>query len=111
LEQTKRHQDRLSELGRYIEKKTKVKWESNGWRHSFGTYHFKLHGDPHATITAMGTSIAKLDRYYMSKAQVVSKAMAAEWFNIYPEPTGQILPLLPQNETGTPIACANAKGA
>jgi len=111
LEKTKRHQDRLNELGRYIEQKTKVKWQSNGWRHSFGTYHFKLHGDPHATIIAMGTSIAKLDRYYTSKAQVVSKAMAAEWFNIYPEPTGQILPLRPQNEADTPLACANAEGA
>jgi integrase len=111
LEQTKRHQDRLSELGRSIEKKTKVEWQSNGWRHSFGTYHFKLHGDPHATITAMGTSIAKLDRYYMSKAQVVSKAMAADWFKIYPEPAGQILPLHPPNEADTSLACANTEGA
>ncbi|MGA2281052.1 MAG: site-specific integrase [Verrucomicrobiota bacterium] len=110
LEKTKRHQDRLNELGRYIQKKTKVKWQSNGWRHSFGTYHFKLHGDPHATIKAMGTSIEKLDRYYMSKAQVVTQAMAAEWFNIYPEPIGQILLLHPQNENGTPLPCENAKG-
>jgi integrase len=110
LEKTKRHNDRLNELGRYIQKKTKVKWQSNGWRHSFGTYHFKLHGDPHATITAMGTSIAKLDRHYMSKAQVVSKAMAEAWFNIYPEPTGQILPLNPQIEIGTPVACEDMKG-
>lgn len=111
LEKTKRHQDRLNELGRYIQKKTKVKWQSNGWRHSFGTYHFKLHGDPHATITAMGTGIQKLDRYYVSKAQMVTQAMAAEWFNIYPEPTGEILPLLPPNETSTPSACENAKVA
>lgn len=58
----------------------------------------------------MGTSIEKLDRYYMSKPQVVTQAMAAEWFNIYPEPTGQILLLHPQNENGTPFPCANAKG-
>jgi integrase len=99
FEKTLKHQDRLNELGRYIQRRTKVKWQSNGWRHSFGTYHFKLHGDPHATIAAMGTSIAKLDRYYTSKAQIVTQTMAAEWFNIYPEPTGKILPLHSQGET------------
>ena len=111
LEKTKRHQDRLNELGRYIEKKTNVEWQSNGWRHSFGTYHLKLHGDPHATIKAMGTSLEKLDRYYTSKAEVVTEAMAAAWFNIYPEPTGEILPLQQPNETGAPSACENAEVA
>ena len=111
LEKTKRHQDRLNELGRYIEKKTNVEWQSNGWRHSFGTYHLKLHGDPHATIKAMGTSLEKLDRYYTSKAEVVTEAMAAAWFDIYPEPTGEILPLQQPNETGAPSACENAEVA
>jgi integrase len=38
LAPTKRHQNRLNELGRYIARKTGVIWQSNGWRHSFGTY-------------------------------------------------------------------------
>lgn len=84
LKPTKRHPDRLNELGRYIARKTKAKWQPNGWRHSFGTYHFKLHGDPHATITAMGTSLDKLNRNYMSKAQIVSKQLAADYFAIVP---------------------------
>jgi integrase len=107
LMKTQRHADRLNELGRYIQRKTEVEWQSNGWRHSFGTYHFKLHGDPHATVAAMGTSIAKLDRYYTSKAQIVTKVMAAEWFNIYPEPTCEILPLH-SPEKGNPGQYANA---
>jgi integrase len=88
LSPTKRHQNRLNELGRYITRKTGVKWQPNGWRHSFGTFHFKLHGDPHSTITAMGTSLEKLNRNYMSKAQIVSKELAARYFAILP-PTGE----------------------
>ena len=100
LEKTAKHLDRLNELGRYIARKTRVEWQSNGWRHSFGTYHLKLHGDPHSTIAAMGTSIHKLDRHYTSKAQVVTKETATEWFNIYPQSTAKAAPQVCMAEAG-----------
>jgi integrase len=93
LESTKRHLNRLNELGRHIGRKTGTDWQKNGWRHSFGTYHFKLHGDPHATITAMGTSLEKLNRHYMSKAQIVSKELAKEWFSIMPPIEENVVPM------------------
>jgi integrase len=110
LAPTKRHQNRLNELGRYIARKTGVIWQSNGWRHSFGTYHFKLFGDPHATITAMGTSLEKLNRNYMSKAQIVSKELAADFFAIMP-PTDETILQMPKLETVPgPDAATSAAG-
>jgi len=111
LEKTKKHLDRLNELGRYIQRKTKVEWQSNGWRHSFGTYFLKLHGDPHATITAMGTSIDKLDKHYTSKARIVTKEMAAAWFKIYPPPASQIIPLENSNDNGPAMETGNVNVA
>jgi integrase len=111
LESTKRHLNRLSELGRHIARKTNTDWQKNGWRHSFGTYHFKLHGDPHATITAMGTSLEKLNRHYMSKAQIVSKELATEWFAIMP-PTEENVVQMPQSESpSSTIVTGAAVGA
>ena len=96
---TRRHPDRLSELGRFIQRKTKVKWQCNGWRHSFGTFHFKLHGDAHATVLAMGNSLVKFERHYMNRSKLVTRELAAEHFAILP-PDGR--------ENVVPLAAAAA---
>lgn len=111
LESTKRHLDRLSELGRHIARKTGTGWQKNGWRHSFGTYHFKLYGDPHATVTAMGTSLEKLNRHYMSKAQIVSKELASEWFSIMPPTEENVLQMPKAEPPAQPITVEPAVGS
>ena len=53
-------------------------------RHSFGTYHFALHGDPLKTSVEMGhkTGDDVLFEHYRSLAK---KDEAKEYFNIFPK--------------------------
>jgi hypothetical protein len=85
---------RLDDLARLIKRKTKGVWVPNGPRHSFGTFHLKLHGDPSLTVKIMGTSLAKLDKYYASRSETVTKEAAAEWFAIMPEESADIIPMV-----------------
>lgn len=95
----------LDHLARHLRCKAKF-WVKNGPRHSFGTYHLKLHGDPALTIRVMGNSLKELDEHYSSRSEGVTRSIASEWFNIYPSPTADILPMPwpePALETTEPV--------
>lgn len=59
-------------------------WKHNAMRHSFGTYHFALYGDPLKTSVEMGhkTGDDVLFEHYRSLAK---KEEAKEYFNIFPK--------------------------
>lgn len=102
LEPTKSAENRLAELPRFIARTTGVVWRDNAPRHSFASYHFKLHGDHGETIKAMGTSLRQFERHYWNKTRVISKENAADWFNILPEQDGKLIPLGAIQPHGSP---------
>jgi integrase len=79
-----------STLSKHVRRKVGF-WCGNGPRHSFGTYHLKLHGDPSLTVRIMGTSLDKLQRHYASRSESVTKEGAADWFDILPGTAAQII--------------------
>lgn len=93
---------RLDELVTHAATKSKLKWVPNGPRHSFGTYHLKLHGDPAETVRQMGNSLQQLDRHYNSRAHTVTKESAREYFNILPRDQDNIVPMDPSNTGAFP---------
>jgi len=88
-----RQMDLLAYLQRHMARKAKIKWVKNGPRHSFGTFHLKVHGDPASTINAMGTSLEKLNRYYASRLDTVTQEAAKAWFDIFPSGTAEVIPM------------------
>jgi hypothetical protein len=91
LTPTKSSGNRLSELPRYIRRKTKCEWRDNWGRHSFGTYYFKICKDPGEVIKAMGNSVKDFERDYWNKADNVTEATSVEWFNIMPAVPGNVV--------------------
>lgn len=85
--------DRLSEITRYASRKTGIVWQGNAPRHSFATYFFKLNKDAGATVSAMGTSLAKFQKHYWNRSDSVTEAVAQEWFNIRPAAAEKITPM------------------
>jgi integrase len=85
--------ERLDELGSYAERKSGVKWVYNGPRHSFGTYHLRLYGDPAETVKQMGNSLVQLDGHYSSRAESVTREAAQEHFAIMPSLSAEVVPL------------------
>jgi len=85
LASTSSTDDRLAELPRHIARKTGVVWRSNAPRHSFATFHLKLHKDAGATVQVMGTSLQKLQHNYWAKSKCVTEESAKEWFAIAPD--------------------------
>lgn len=79
-----------STLCKHIRRRAGV-WCANGPRHSFGTFHLKLHGDPSLTVRIMGTSLDKLQRHYASRSESVTKGAAADWFSIVPSEAAEII--------------------
>ena len=61
-------------------------WKRNGMRHSFGTYHFALYGDPVKTSVQMGhkTGDDVLFEHYRS---LTTKQEAESYFSIRPTPS------------------------
>lgn len=102
LEPTKSAEDRLAELPRFIARKTGVVWRDNAPRHSFASYHFKLHGDHGETIKTMGTGLRHFERHYWNKTRVISKENAADWFDIRPKQDGKLIPLAAIQPGGSP---------
>lgn len=97
LKPTKTAQNRLDELGRYVERRTGVKWKSNAPRHSFATYAFKLWKDAGEVVKTMGTSLQKFELHYWSRSDLVTDEAARAYFAIMPGNTAKILPL-PAND-------------
>jgi len=93
LTPTRSAKDRLDEITRFIARKTGVIWRSNGPRHSFATYHFKLYKDPGEVTSVMGTSLEKFQKHYWNKARTVTEELAKEWFNIFPDATENLIPI------------------
>jgi hypothetical protein len=83
----------LDDLTKYISRKTGIVWKDNAPRHSFGTYHFKLHKDAGATVAAMGNSLSKFQKHYWNRSNSITENVARDWFSIVPEQAGKIVPL------------------
>jgi hypothetical protein len=95
----------MDDLANTMSRQAKLEWVKNGPRHSFGTFHLKLHGDPALTVRVMGTSLNKFQRHYGNRSETVTKAVAAEWFNIFPDATADVIPM-PRPDPGCEQAAA-----
>lgn len=84
MQATKTNPDRMGELGRYITRKTGCEWKSNGFRHSFGTYRFKITNDVGQVVDEMGTSIRNFEKHYRKRSQLVTLPLAKVFFAIRP---------------------------
>jgi integrase len=60
-----------------------IKWENNDTRHSFGSYHFALHGDSIRTAKEMGHKQGD-DTLFAHYRTLVSKEDAEAYFNLRP---------------------------
>lgn len=79
---------RLAKIGKQSEEGYWVSgWENNDTRHSFGSYHYALHGDAIATAKQMGhkQDDTVLFSHYRS---LVTKERAEEFFGILPRIAG-----------------------
>jgi len=72
--------------------------------------------DPGGVVKAMGNSLKDLERNYWSKADSVTDAVAADWFNIVPETPGNVIQMsspttppeaLPHETVSGPVADSN----
>ena len=69
-----------------IRRQNKIKWITNGLRHSFGSYRCAMLKDIAAVSYEMGNSPAMVQRHY-NEAQELSTAL--EWFKIEPKSNQQ----------------------
>lgn len=93
LTATKTAENRLSELPRFIRKKTGSRWADNWGRHSFGTFYFKLTKDPGEVVRQMGNNLKDFERNYWNKADSVTDEAATEFFGIVPEDQANVVSL------------------
>jgi len=63
---------------------TGVEWKANGLRHSFGSYHYEMHGNENETAKQMGNSPAMVHKHYKS---LVDKAEAEKFWALRPKQT------------------------
>jgi integrase len=63
--------------------KERVVWKANAMRHSFGTYHFGLHGDSIKTSNELGHAQGDNVLFQHYRA-LTTKALAKKYFNIKP---------------------------
>jgi integrase len=109
LQPTKTSENQISEITRLVRKKLGVVWRQNAPRHSFATFHFKVHRDVGATTLAMGTSLEQFQKHYWNKSQMVTKKMAAEWFAIVPDAAGVVVPITKADAPSTSATSAAAE--
>lgn len=74
------HQQRFRKLLKFAKF---TKWEANAMRHSFGSYHYALHGDPLETSRLLGHK-ASDDVLFTHYRALASKAQAEAYFAITP---------------------------
>jgi integrase len=108
LTPTKTSENRLSELPRFIRRKTGCRWCDNWGRHSFGTYYFKMCKDPGQVVKVMGNSLKDFERDYWNKADEVTDATATEWFGILPEAPGNLV-TMPDPQSGSCVVPVTAE--
>lgn len=109
LKPTKTAQNRLDELGRFIERRTGVKWKSNAPRHSFATYAFKLWKDIGEVVKTMGTSLQKFQQHYWSRSDLVTDEAAKAYFSIMPSATAKIV-VMPASDSNAGSVDATSAG-
>ena len=101
----------LDELPGHVERRSGVPWKRNAARHSFGTYHLRLTGDPAETVKLMGNSLAQLDRHYHSRADSVTPEAAEKYFRIMPATeAGIVIPMPTPGPAAEPTPAASAAG-
>jgi integrase len=80
---------KLARLGQFAENgEWKTAWENNDTRHSFGSYHYALHGDAMLTAKLMGHKQGD-EVLFSHYRTLVKKETAAEYFGLLPEIAGQ----------------------
>jgi site-specific recombinase XerD len=108
LKPTKTALNRLDELGRYVERRTGVKWKTNAPRHSFATYAFKLWKDAGEVVKTMGTSLQKFEQHYWSRSDLVTDEAAQAYFAIMPANRAKIVPMPASGSTAGSVDAASA---
>jgi integrase len=88
-----RRKDQLLELAEI------TKWPDNGLRHSFGTYHYAFHQNAPKTAAELGHESTKM--LFKHYRKPVTKAEAAEFWNIMP-PKGWLKAPLNAQQEGKP---------
>ena len=58
----------------------------NVLRHSFGSYHYELNGNPNSTARAMGHKYGNDDLLFKHYREAVRKGEGKKYFNIRPKP-------------------------
>lgn len=78
----KKKAGRLSDLGKFISRLSKVPWKSNALRHSYATYRFKIVGDTGQVVDELGTSLRYFENHYRSRSKLATVQSAGGWFGI-----------------------------
>lgn len=85
------HKTYAKRIGRVVSAAT-IKWDINDTRHSFGSYHYALHGDSIYTARQMGHKQGD-DELFAHYRQLVKTGEAAEYFGILPpHDAGNVMP-------------------
>jgi hypothetical protein len=73
---TTKRENRLDDMTRRIARICAIVWRCNAARHSFATYHFKLHKDAGATTSALGNSLQLFQKHYWNQSHCVTEEAA-----------------------------------
>jgi integrase len=86
---------RLAGFGKVVDKVWRSTWEENGMRHSFGTYHFALHGNSIETARQLGHAASDhvLFDHYRALA---AKEQGEEYFNLLPPKSDSVIVEFPK---------------
>jgi integrase len=85
--------DFISEYRKRFQKLTKaagLEWESNAMRHSFGTYHFALHGNSLETARRLGHK-ADDDILFAHYRALATREQGEAYFNLRPSPASTVV--------------------
>jgi integrase len=89
------HKTYAKRFGR-IPQLAKITWENNDTRHSFGSYHFALHGDSIRTAREMGHKQGD-DVLFAHYRQLVRKEEAEAYFNLLPPVSAGVVTQFPRS--------------
>jgi integrase len=85
---TNDYQKRFSKLWKLAQKEygieEPIKWIHNGMRHSFGTYHYALHGDPILTCRELGHKYNEDDVLFTHYRALMDESKAEAYFKLMP---------------------------
>lgn len=85
---TNDYQKRFNKLWKLAQKECgiekPIKWIHNGMRHSFGTYHYALHGDPILTCKELGHKYNEDDVLFTHYRALMDESEAEAYFKLMP---------------------------